>query len=265
MNGVFISLVVSLPFFLIILFASGQIESVVNLTWDAYAWLGAAGIIHFILGRWLYFNSVQLVGGNIASILRRIDSLVALFLGVTFLNETLSIQLFLGIVFIVFGVSAPGLNRQMFQPHGGFFSSFPPKALIYGFGTGIVWGTTPMLMKLGLSSHSSPVAATFIAVLAATVVSGVPLLSPHNRTVLNQMTKRAIGLYCVVGLFSGTANLFRFLALSLSPISVITPLLATTPVFLLMLSFAFNRKLEIFNIQVFIGTLAVVIGTFFLV
>ena len=78
------------------------------------------------------------------------------------------------------------------------------------------------------------------------------------------MTKRVVGLYCVVGLFAGIANLFRFLALNLSPASVITPLLSTTPVFLLMLSFVFNRKLEIFNAQVLIGTLAVVIGTIFL-
>jgi len=265
MLGVFISLFVSLPFFLMVLLASGQIESIINFTWDAYAWLVTAGIIHFILGRWLYFKSVQLVGGNIASILRRIDSLVALILGVTFLDETLSIQLFLGILLIVFGVSAPGFNRQMFQQNGRFFSNFPPGALIYGFATGIVWGTTPILMKLGLRGPGSPVAATFIAFLAATAVLGVRLLSPQNRTTFNKMTKRAVGLYCVVGLFAGIANLFRFLALNLSPASVITPLLSTTPVFLLMLSFVFNRKLEMFNTQVLMGTLAVVIGTIFLV
>jgi len=263
--GLFISLFVSLPFFLLILFASGQIESILHFTWDAYAWLTVAGLLHFILGRWLYFKCVQLVGGNVASILRRVDSLVALFLGVTFLDETLSIQLFLGILLIVFGVSTPGFDRQMFQQKGRFFSNFPPKALIYGFGTGIVWGTTPILMKMGLRGPVSPVAATFIAFLAATTVLGVPLLSPRSRTIFHKMTLGAIGLYCVVGLFAGVANLFRFLALNLSPASVITPLLSTTPVFLLILSFVFNRKLEIFNTRVVIGTVLVVIGTIFLV
>ena len=69
----------------------------------------------------------------------------------------------------------------------------------------------------------------------------------------------------MAGLLSFTANFVRYIALKLAPASVVTPLASTVPVFVLIFSFVFNRKLEIFNARVVIGTLFVVIGTLFLV
>jgi drug/metabolite transporter (DMT)-like permease len=45
------------------------------------------------------------------------------------------------------------------------------------------------------------------------------------------------------------------------PISVIGPLIATIPVFLLALSFAINRQIESFRLNVIIGAVLVVLGT----
>lgn len=263
--GVFISISISLPFFLIILMVSGQLGSLAGFTVNGYVWLSMAGVLHFIVGRWFFFKSVQLSGANIASILRRIDSLVALFLGVTFLSEPLSFQLVAGVLLIVCGIVLTGMNPGMLRSGGISFSKRPPMALFFGFGTGLLWGATPILMKLGLAGGGSPVAGVFISFAAATVALSFSFLSRHRRLLLTGMSKNIIGLYCITGLLAGVANLFRFVALKLSAVSVVTPLLSTEPLILLVISFWLNRKLEVFNAPVVMGAIAVVVGAVFLV
>jgi len=265
MHGVLISIVISLPFLFFILVASGQIKSIISFSWSGYIWLSSAGILHFVIGRWMFFKGVQYAGANVTSILRRIDSLVALFCGVVLLNEPMSIQLVAGIMLIVFGVIITSLNPRMVRDRQAPLLNLSPKSLFFGLGTGVLWGITPVMMKIGLQGTDAPVAGAFISFSAATVALSFSLLSPGRRNSLSQLSLKIIGLYCVVGILAGIANLFRFLALSLSPASVVTPLLSTTPVFLVAFSFLLNRKLEVFNPPVIVGTIAVVIGTLFLV
>jgi drug/metabolite transporter (DMT)-like permease len=256
---------ISLPFFLIILFASGQTKSIIGFSWKGYVWLSSAGILHFVVGRWMFFKSVQYTGANITSILRRTDSLVALIFGAAFLNEPVGIQLILGIVLIVFGVVITGLNPKMGHNSQTPYLSLSPMALFFGLGTGVLWGITPVMMRAGLQGTDSAAAGAFICFLAATAALSLSLLSPSKRTSFSQLAPRIISSYCLVGFLAGIANLFRFLALKLSPASVVTPLLSTTPVFLLALSFLINRNLEVFNFPVVVGTIATVIGTIFLI
>ncbi|MEW6670673.1 MAG: EamA family transporter [Thermodesulfobacteriota bacterium] len=265
MHGVFISILVSLPFFLIILMAAGQVGSLFGFTLSGYIWLSSAGIIHFVTGRWMFFKGVQYTGANFTSILRRIDSLVALLLGVVLLGEPLGARLVAGIVLTVFGVIATSLNPKTTRSNPTPFLNLSPKALFFGLGTGVLWGVTPVMMKVGLQGADAPVAGAFISFFAATAALSFSLANPGRRKSFSQLSWKIIGLYCMVGILAGIANLFRFLALNLSPASVVTPLLSTTPVFLVGLSFILNRKLELFNLPVIVGTIAVVIGAILLV
>lgn len=264
MHGVLISIVISLPFFLFILIASDQVADITRFSLIGYAWLSAAGILHFVIGRWMFFKSVQLSGANVTSILRRTDSLVALFFGAAVLKEPVSAQLILGILLIVVGVVITGLNPNLTRSSQKPLLDLPPKSLLFGLGTGALWGLTPVMMKVGLRGAEAPVAGAFISFLAATVALSLSLLNPDRRASFWHLPRRIVGLYCLVGILAGIANLFRFLALNLSPASVVTPLLSTTPVFLVALSFLLNRKLEIFSLPVIVGTIAVVLGTVFL-
>ena len=159
--GVLITVPLGVLFCMVALILTGQIRSVASLSWQSNAWLSAAGILHYVVGRSLNYNCVQLVGANIAL--------------------------------------------------------------------------------------------------------SVSLLNPKRRAALVGIPGKAIGLFCMSGLLSSTANLLRFVALSLAPASVVHPLISIMPVFLLVLSFLFNRKLEVFNIPVIIGTGTVVIGSILLV
>ncbi len=91
--GVLITVPLSVVFFLLILIAMGQLGSIADFSWQSYGWLAAAGIINFVVGRPLNYRLVQMVGGNVATIVRRINPIVSVILGVTILGEPLSWQL----------------------------------------------------------------------------------------------------------------------------------------------------------------------------
>ena len=263
--GVLITVPLGVLFCMVALILTGQIRSVASLSWQSNAWLSAAGILHYVVGRSLNYNCVQLVGANIANILRNVSALVAAILGVSLLGEPLSWELVIGVLLIVIGITLAGLNPQMFRDGQALFSNMSLKAFLFGFGTGVSWGITPILIKVGLGGSVSPFAGAFVSFLAATVVLSVSLLNPKRRAALVGIPGKAIGLFCTDGLLSSTANLLRYVALSIAPASVVHPLISVSPVFLLGLSFLFNRKLEVFSIPIIVGTGAVVIGTIVLV
>ena len=75
----------------------------------------------------------------------------------------------------------------------------------------------------------------------------------------------AAGYFCLSGLLSAIAQLMLYIALSLGPASVVVPIIATSPVFVLLLSFIFNRKIEVFGMNIIIGMITVVAGGILLV
>ncbi|MFC1814904.1 EamA family transporter [Thermodesulfobacteriota bacterium] len=263
--GTLITVPMAVPYFFLILTLNGQIQSIFSFTWQSYVYLALAGIVHFVVGRSLSYRCVQLVGANIASILRRFSILVAVVIGLSFLREPFSWQLAGGVVLIVTGLTLAGFSPHTIRTSDGRILKIPVKAIMLGLGCGLSWGISPILARLALRESGSPIAGAFISFVAATAVLSVSLLNRKRRASAAYLTGGAAILFFIAGLLSCTANLFRYLALSLAPASVISPLVATSPVFVMIFSFLFNRKLEIFSKQIIIGTITVVIGTILLV
>ena len=263
--GVLITVPLSVVFYFLILIAIGQVSSITNFSWQSYAWMSAAGILYFIVGRSLNYNLVQLVGANISTILRQLNLIVAVILGISVLGESFSWQLVVGVLLIIVGLIVTGLNPQMLRSGRKLFSGIPSKAYLLGLGVGLSWGVSPIMMKLGLSDSNSPVAGAFIAMAAAAVVASTLLWKSDKRKTLVGMKKGTLGFFCLAGLLGATSGLMFFVALSFGAASVVTPLFNTTPIFTLFFSYVFNRKLEVFGPTVIIGIIAVVIGSILLI
>jgi len=209
--GVLISVPVGLPFVIVLLVLTGEISSIAGFSWQSYIWLSAAGILHYMVGRSLSYHCTQLVGANIANILRRSSAIVAVVLGVSVLGEPLSWQLISGVVLIIFGLTIPGLNLRVFSHDKKLPWHIPRRAFISGFGTGVSWGITPILVKVGLGSSGSPTAGVFISFSAATIGLSLSLLNRNRRTAFVGMAGKAAVLFCIGGLISCTAHLMRYM------------------------------------------------------
>ena len=166
---------------------------------------------------------------------------------------------------ILTGITLTGLSSQRTQKSYDSLYRIPTKAFALGLGAGVSWGAAPIFVKLGLDGIGSPVAGAFISFVAATIILSLSLLKQQTRISISATSGKAAGFFFAAGLLSFVANFVRYIALNLAPASVVTPLASTVPVFVLIFSFVFNRKLEIFNTRVVLGAISVVIGTLFLV
>ena len=261
--------VITVPFsviiFFLVLLAIGQVSAIGSFTWQGYAWLSTAGIVQFVIGRSIYFRLIRFVGANIASIMGHLQVVVAVVLGISLLGEPLTWRLVLGVFLLLFGLMITAINPEMLHDRKKILSGIPAKAYLMGLALGIAWGISPVLVKLGLGDSSSPVAGVFISYAAASIALSLFLWNRSSRATINELSFRTTAFFCVGGMFSSTAQLLKYVALSLGAVSMVTPVFSLSPILILLLSFLFNRKLDVFGIQVVIGVFTAVVGTLLLV
>ena len=89
---------------------------------------------------------------------------------------------------------------------------------------------------------------------------GITMLGRERRDEIVKMERQALLWFTWSGIFVGLATLCRFTAFKYSQISVVGPLTATSPVFLILLSLIINRKVESFRLNVILGGIMVVAG-----
>jgi len=260
--GALISVPLSVPFFLLILATMGELGSIASFSWQAYAWLIAAGITHFVIGRSFNYRLVRMVGANLASVINRFTPLVSVILGITVLSEPFSWRLALGVFLILGGLFITTINRKENDLKN--ISTVTGKVWLTGLLVGISWGISPIFIKIGLGDSGSPIAGAFVSYAGATVILSSNMLSESGRANLRSTKGAALFFFCIAGLFSATAQLLRYVALSIGAASVVQPVFSLSPLFLLVLSFLFNRKIEAFGPTVIIGILAAVGGTILL-
>ena len=58
------------------------------------------------------------------------------------------------------------------------------------------------------------------------------------------------------------AQALRYIALDYTPISMVTPIIGTSTLFVFPLSFIINRQIEAFNLRIIMGGIATVAGVF---
>ncbi len=263
--GAMISVPTGVVFFFLVLVVTGNVSGIFSFPGQGYLWLSANGVLHFVVARALYYYCVQRAGANIATVITRVSPLVSVILGVTILGELLTWEVAAGALLIVSGVTLAGINPGVIRNRHQMFSGLNLKVILVGIGVGVIWGISPIMIKIGLGESGSPLVGAFISYLAGTIVWGFSLLSRNRRAVLTGINKGAFGFFCLAGVFSSAANVARYGALSLAPVSIVIPIISAYPIFTVVLSFLFNRKIEVFQRTVIIGAIAAVIGTILLV
>ncbi len=93
-------------------------------------------------------------------------------------------------------------------------------------------------------------------------MTALTLLVPRNRGYLRRLDRIALGTLGLAALGTSMAHIGRYIALSLAPVSTVTPLTATYTIFLYPLAFIINRHIEDFSRCVIIEGLCVVAGVF---
>jgi len=266
-----ISIFSGIPFFFFAAAVTGDIYQIDQYPWQTYFYLALSGVIHFAFGRTWSYKSIQLIGATRAYVATSLYPVVSIGLAMIVLKETVRPLGMLGILFSLAGPfltvmkektvpngiqSTLGLERKELDRHTLYLG------MLYGVGGAIFWGSSFIFIKLGLESGGAPVAGTLIAYSAASVAISPPLfLNRESKRELFKKDQRALLLALTAGLTSNVAQLLRYLALACGSVIVVTILIRTSPLWVLLFSFLFNREYESFSRWVLLGNSLLVAGT----
>ena len=135
---------------------------------------------------------------------------------------------------------------------------------VFGALSAAAYGTSPILISAALSDAGGlAILGGLISYVVAGVVlvAGTILAGRWGKQVAAIRAERRSARWFVlasVGVFS--AQLFRYLALGVAPVTVVVPLSHTRPVFTVIFSWIFNRHLEDFAAATIAGIVLSMVG-----
>ena len=125
-----------------------------------------------------------------------------------------------------------------------------------------------MLVKSGFSNYSLEITilAGFISYISA--IFFLILMMTFTRVRIRdiiEMDKRALKWFITTGFMGSSAQLLRYIALGIIPISIVEPIHRTSVIFRVIFGFIINRNHEIINIRVLLGVALSIIGMYLLI
>jgi len=261
-----ISVFIGVPFFAVAVSLAGDWTKLSLISWQALTLLAAVGIIHFVAGRPLGYNSYRLIGANKATTYIMTTPFYTVILGVLFLNEHLTVYLILGVLCIFAGAALITREKKSVsdEKQGGVLKT-EFKGALSALGGAICWGITPIMIKPALGEIGSPLGGAFISYVAAAIVMALFLCRRQPREHFLQRTSLSILIPLGIGgMLAAFAQLLFYTALNYSPASLVTPLITTQIFFIFLFSFFLNRRIEVFTLKVILGMVATAAGTFLL-
>jgi DME family drug/metabolite transporter len=194
----------------------------------------AAGLTFPAMGQFLQIKSVSVVGPAVTSAAGSLMPLFAALPAVIFLDESFGWQIASGFALMIFGVALTSLI-------GGKLSrSWPLWALLIPIGASASRGLVHPLTKTGMEIIQSPLFATMIMGSMSTLVLLAITLGSGKGATLKALPKGA-WWFVLTGVINGTGILFVNMAVSMGDITRVSPFVSTTPIWVLLMGWAFFR------------------------
>lgn len=283
-QGMAITVPLGVPMFLVVTAAVGSLGSVAAFGGHTLLLLALAGVLHFVWGRYCNFRATKALGANLAGNVQQCDLVVSLALAMWILGETLTPVKVLGIILVVTGSAMrPGHQAprgktalpvdEGVEPAASLPSaSGPPKPVAFtpNYVEGYLWGVltwsgyavSPILIRTALENTTlgSSLAAGLVSYTAATLAIGLLLLWPGQLRHALAVDRVTLTWFTWSGVMVCVSQMFRYMALSLAPVTVVQPIQRLATLFRFFFSWFLNPEHEVFDRKVILGAILSIIG-----
>jgi drug/metabolite transporter (DMT)-like permease len=233
----------------------GQLGSLLVVTVYAVVIFVIFGVFHFGLSRFLAYTAIKHIGANQQAILSPTSVLYSFAFALVFLSERISIATLVGGIMIILGgilmeAKSSAAKRQGIAKIG----------VITALLASLIRGITPVIVKFGLGIFPYFLSASLIAYMSAFVFTSLWTSPGRAFTSIRNMSGNTRLLIIVAGLSASIANLFRFGALFYSPVVIAVPIVATSPVFTILMTKLIAGGVELLNFRTLTSIALVVFG-----
>ncbi len=248
--------------------ASGELWRVGEISRQSALLLGAAGIVHFLFGRYCNYRSIAAIGANLSTPAQQGTLIVSLTLALIFLGEHLTPLKIAGIALLVVAPAlvfrAPLRRRRGGSSAAGKLAprsvgaAAAPRAVsdfsermfegyLFAFLSSLAYGTSPVLVRAGLEESHLSLGGGVVSYGAAVVVVLALVAIGRVRRDVAGLERRGVFWFGIQGLAVCVSQMFLYMALSLAPVTLVQPLMRFSPVFRTMFSWVLNRDHEDFS------------------
>jgi DME family drug/metabolite transporter len=212
----------------------------------------ASGCLQPLFARALYYKALTRMGVSRAGPLRGAEPLFAAAIAVTVLHEQPSLPVYAGTVLIIGSVWAIS-SGQRGQTGWRFLDALLPLS------AGLVSAVSQTLRKQGLNVLPDPFVAA-ATVTSVTLTLFIIFLFATKRMPQLRVGRESFPFFFAAALIAVAAQVSNFIALGRADVSVIIPLLNTTPLFTVLFSALFLRSLETITPRIIYGAILMVAG-----
>ena len=216
---------------------------------DGIAVLVLAGIIAPTFGRLVRFMAVDKLGAALSAPLVNTVPLFSAMIAIVVLGEIVNLQIGVGIFAIVMGVVILSLGDEKFK--------LSRIGILLSLASAASFGAAHTVYKIGATLVSSPVLGAAVgATIACITYYFVAKITKQDAGSLRQASRFSYAN----GIVTGLALCSTFAALVLERVVIVAPLISTTPLFTLLFSWIFLKKVERITIVITIASVMVVFG-----
>lgn len=266
-----ITVPLGVPIFFLVAAAVGSLGAILNFSTLAIFYLALAGVLHFVWGRYCNYRASKAMGANLVAPVQQSNMLVTLALAIGILGEHLTPLRVLGIVLVVLGpaltydrsrhksseasVAAARDAHKVFRPNYAEGYLF---ALLSSTGYGI----SPVLVRLALEDRGldSSLGGGLISYTAATLAFALILLLPGQWRHVRAIDPGAAKWFAISGVCVCFAQMLRYMALAIAPVSVVTPIQRLSLVFRIYFGRLINPQHEVFGGRIIAATVVSLAG-----
>jgi drug/metabolite transporter (DMT)-like permease len=233
-----------------------------DIEFHRFFYLGVSGVIGFVVGDGLLFESFLLIGPRLAMLLMLLAPVFSAFLAWVLLGEVPSVLEVMGILVTIGGIAWVVAEKTP-SPNTTTSKKNPKYALGIALGIGAAVGQAVglLLSRIGLEGGYSTISANHVRVTCAAMTLGIfYLLQKKTHThVVKLKDKRAL-VQITSGALTGQVLgvILSLEAIAHTHIGIASTLMSLSPILLIPVSyFIFKEKI---TIRAIIGTIVALLG-----
>lgn len=264
-QGMAITVPLGTLIFLITAAAVGYLPALAEFPVTSLAYFSAAGILHFVLGRYCNLRATKAMGAVLVGTIVEAGLVWTILLAVIALGEPLTPLRILGIALIVYGPTL-ALRKGRASPVKDKPAEFQPNYLegtIFAVLCALAFGTSPILVRAAMPGDAGIAGGLLgglISYAAATVVTSMVLLWPGQLRHVMASDRTATNWFAASGVLLCISQMARYMALAIAPVTIVTPIQRTAIIFRLIFSRLINPRHEVFGRGVILASLICMLG-----
>lgn len=210
------------------------------------------GILHFVVGRYIYYTSVHYAGTLISMPIMVMGQIFAAYLAIPILGEKITYMKLIGLLIATLGfisLSLLGFNRPDIK-----------KSIILSLASAFIFASSTLIIRYGLTLLNHPILGILISYITALPFYLFLLLKKKIRIEISSIKKNILFYLIISAILVNSGQLLKYISLNIIEVTVAGPIISTEVILNLVLSSIINRRLEIVEIRTITGSIAVFVG-----